>query len=69
MASKVLNYEEFMQYAKKYYDKGGDGFYECWDEKFFNDYVGMFGPLTKAKAREMFKMEYDVRRDYEATAW
>ena len=27
-----MNYNEFMAYAQKNYNKGGDAIVECWDE-------------------------------------
>lgn len=69
MASKRLDYDGFMEYAKKHYEKGGDAYYECWDRDFFDSYVREFGPIDKKAARDMFRTEYAVRKDYEATAW
>ena len=58
-----LTYTEFIEYAKKYYEKGGDGYVECWDEREFNEYVANFGPITKRKAQKMFRESYDIERD------
>lgn len=68
MAAKALSYVELIEYAKKHYTKGGDGVYECWDERTFNDYVKMFGPITKSKALNMFRMEYEHEREMRAMA-
>lgn len=57
MATKYLTYDEMMKLALKNYDKGGDGFVECWDEQMFDDYVRDFGPFTKSKAMKMFKQD------------
>lgn len=67
--AKTLSYEEFIQYAKDHYDKGGDGYYECWDRMIFDEYVKEFGGITKRQALGMFRMEYSIRKEYEATAW
>lgn len=61
--AKALTYEELIEYAKKHYNRGGDGIYECWDKRTFDEYVEQFGPITKRVALEMFKMERDIQRD------
>lgn len=61
--AKVLDYQEFMDLSRQYYSKGGDGYYECWDEKTFDEYVKMFGGITKSKALRMYKMAYEVYQD------
>ena len=60
---KALSYQEFMDLSLQYYAKGGDGYYECWDEKTFDGYVKMSGVITKSKALNMFKMVYEVYQD------
>ena len=60
---KALTYQEFMSLSKQYYTKGGDGYYECWDEQTFNEYVKMFGCITKNKALRMFKAAHAVYQD------
>lgn len=55
---KTLSYQEFMELAKQNYSKGGMVFYECWEEYQFNDYVKLFGGITKAEAIKMFKRGY-----------
>lgn len=60
---KTLTYQEFMNLSKQYYAKGGDGYYECWDEQTFNEYVKMFGGITKSKALRMYKTAYEVYKD------
>ena len=55
MKTKYMTYDEMLQFAMENYEKGGDGFVECWDEKMFDEYVEEFGPITKTKARQMFK--------------
>lgn len=49
-----MTYEELMALALKYYNKGGDGVYECWDRRTFNDYVAEFGDITEEVALKMF---------------
>lgn len=49
-----MTYEELMKLALKYYSKGGDGVYECWDRRTFNDYVAEFGDITEEVALKMF---------------
>lgn len=61
--AKGLTYEELMEYAKQHYNKGGDSVYECWDERTYNEYVEMFGEITKRKALAMFRIDYEVTRD------
>lgn len=63
MASKTLNYDEFIEYAQKYYNKGGDGYVECWGQRDFDYYVKEFGPITKKSAREMFRIDYELERE------
>ena len=63
MATKVLTYDEMMKLAIDRYDKGGDGFAECWDEKMFDEYVAEFGPFTKSSALKMFKLYKDCTND------
>jgi len=61
--AKALTYKELIEYALKHYNKGGDTTYECLDEKAFDEYVKLFGPITKRKALEMFKLDYEIQRD------
>lgn len=61
--AKALTYEELIEYAKQHYNKGGDGIYECWDERTFNEYVEMFGGITKRDALEMFRRDYEIQKD------
>ena len=55
--NKELTYQEFMNLALQNYTKGGMVFYECWEEYQFNDYVQMFGSVTKQGAVKMFESE------------
>ena len=61
--ARALTYEELMAYALKHYSKGGDATYECWDERTFNEYVEQFGPITKSRALEMFRLDHEIQRD------
>lgn len=65
--AKAMNYEELMEYARQHYNKGGDAIFECWDESTFNEYVELFGPVTKRKALEMFKVQYQNELDMMAS--
>lgn len=58
-----MTYEEFMELAKQNYCNGGDGYYECWDEAVFEEYVSLFGPITKRKAKAMFKTSKAIDND------
>ena len=64
--AKTLTYEELMELAKKHYNEGGDGVYECWDKMVFDSYVKMFGPLTEKKALAMFGLEKELEDEEEA---
>lgn len=61
--AKALTFEEFIEYAKKHYNKGGDGFVECWEKRDFDEYVRMFGGITKRKALQMFRTDYEIQQD------
>ena len=66
--AKALDYKGFIDYAEKHYDKGGDSYVECWDEKTFNEYVEKFGPITKRGALAMFRENRMIEHEYEAAA-
>ena len=66
---KCLTYEELMDLAKQHYNEGGDQTYECWDKTTFNYYVELFGPMTKKRALDMFRMDKARYDDIAATAW
>ena len=68
--TKVLSYQEFMDLSKQYYLKGGDGYYECWDQKTFDEYVKMFGGITKIRLCKcikchmgFIKIEWDIKKE------
>ena len=63
MAAKVLSFEEFIALAMKHYNKGGDGYVECWDRKVFDEYVADCGPITRSRALGMFRDSYDIDLD------
>ena len=67
--NKPMTYEELMAFALENYTKGGDSTYECWDKKAFDEYVQEFGPMTKAKALAMFKLDLEIWNEYQATIW
>lgn len=64
-----MSYEELMEFALKHYNEGGDGVYECWDRKTFEEHVAEFGPITKPRALIMFKEYNSIVAEYQATAW
>lgn len=63
-----MKYAEFIELAKANYTKGGDSFYECWDERTFAEYEEMSGKITKKSALRMFKDNADVEAEYDAAA-
>lgn len=65
---KALTYDELIDLAKKNYNKGGDGVFECWDERTFNEYVKEFGQLTKTSALKMFRLNYEIEKEERAAA-
>ncbi len=69
MSKHGLSYEELIEYARQHYNKGGDGIFECWDQNTYNEYVSMFGPITKRKALQMFRDWYNECKEISATAW
>lgn len=60
---KGLTYDQFMEYAKEHYTKGGDAYYECWGKKEFDYFVKNFGEITKARALSMFRLEYALQME------
>lgn len=64
--AKGLTYQEFIALAQENYNKGGDVVVECWEEYQFDDYVKMFGAVTKRKALQMFKQYRDQEKEQEA---
>ena len=63
-----MDYNEFMAYAQKNYNKGGDAIVECWEEKQFDEYVAECGPMTKEHADALMGMYEGVRADEEDCA-
>ena len=64
-----MSYEELMKFALEHYRNGGDGVYECWDEKIYNEYVSEYGQITKEIALKMFQDHKAIFEEYQATAW
>lgn len=64
----ALTYDELMNLARENYDKGGDGYVECWDERTFAYFVREFGPITRARALEMFAAAFDEEKEERAAA-
>lgn len=67
-APAALTYEKFMALARENFDRGGDGYAECWDDRTFAYYVKEFGPITEAGALEMFDMALAKEREERAIA-
>ena len=63
-----MTYQEFMDYAKKNYNKGGDAIVECWDEKQFNEYVAEYGAMTLERADDLMATYEEVCKDAEGYA-
>lgn len=60
--TQILNYRQFLEFAMEHYNHGGDAVVECWDELSYDMYVYEFGPMTRKKALDLFRM-------YEGTAF
>lgn len=67
--AKGMTFEELQAYAQAHYNRGGDSVVECWDSKTYDEYVEMFGPITKRKALAMFRFLDATNRELMATAW
>lgn len=63
-----MTYEEVMEFALAHYNEGGDATYECIDRKMFEERVKEFGPYTKEKLLAEFKLDQEIRHEYEAMA-
>lgn len=61
-----MAYEEFLSLAKENYIKGEDVAVECWERYQFDDYVKMFGPITKTKVFQMFRQWRSEEKGQEA---
>lgn len=68
MKERALTYAELMELARENYDKGGDGYAECWDERTFAYFVKEFGPITKIRALQMFAAAFDEEKEERAIA-
>ena len=66
--AKGLTYNEFQQMAMDNYNNGGDTYVECWGQQEFDEYTKQFGPMTKTKAKQMFKMNASIEHEYEEAA-
>ena len=63
---KALTYEELMALAKANYDKGGDSYFDRWDERVFNYFVENFGPITEATALASFALAFEREQEERA---
>lgn len=68
MKERALTYDQFMKLARENYDKGGDGYVECWDERTFAHFVKEFGPITRASALDAFAQALDQEKEERAIA-
>lgn len=60
-----MKYTELLELAKKHYNRGGDMVFECWDERFYNEYICMFGEITEEQALRLFETNYYIQQDME----
>lgn len=63
---KALTYGEFIAFAKENYHKGGNVAAECWERYQFDEYVKLFGAVTKTKALRMFRDWREEEKEQEA---
>lgn len=63
---KALTYEGLMALAKANYDKGGDGYFDKWDERVFNYFVENFGVITEATALAAFALAFEHEQEEQA---
>ena len=66
MAERALTFAELMELARENYNKGGDGYAECWDERVFAYFVKEYGPITRARALQMFAAALDEEQEERA---
>ena len=51
--------------ARENYAKGGDVVVECWEKYQFEDYVKLFGSVTKARALQMLRRWWSEEKERE----
>lgn len=64
----ALTLAQFMALAREHYTTGGGSYAECWDERTFAYFVKEFGPITKARALQMFAAAFDEEKEERAIA-
>lgn len=64
----ALTFDQFMALAREHYTTGGGSYAECWDERTFAYFVKEFGPITKARALQMFAAAFDEEKEERAIA-
>lgn len=64
----ALTFDQFMALARENYNKGGDGYVECWDDRTFAYFVKEFGPITRASALDAFAQALDQENEERAIA-
>ena len=52
--------------ARENYAKGGDVVVECWEKYQFEDYVKLFGSVTRARALQMLRRWRSEEKEREA---
>ena len=62
----ALTFDQFMALARENYNKGGDGYVECWDDRTFAYFVKEFGPSTRASALDAFAQALDQENEERA---
>lgn len=65
----MMSYKECMAFALKHYNEGGDGMYECFDEKQYAEAVAEGRVFTEEELLGEFHRFDEYRREIEATAW
>lgn len=60
---RPISVEEVKKLALKYYEDGGDGVVECWEDYQILDAINNEGMTTEAAWLSMFNMYYNVTED------
>ena len=66
MAERALTFAELMELARENYNKGGDSYAECWDERVLAYFVKEYGPITRERALQMFAAAFDEEKEERA---
>lgn len=57
MNNRVMDSEELLLMAQYYYNDGGDGVVECWDQQMYDTYTALFGPITYKVAMKIIHLK------------